>query len=198
MPRLLLASGSDIRARIMRNAAIPIELRTTRIDEDGYRQSMTAEGLSPRDMADHLAEIKAMKVAARAPDALVLGCDQILDFNGTTLAKPVTPDEAVAQILMMSDRTHALHSAVVLIEHGTPAWRHVETARLTMRPLSEAYVADYVARNWDSIRHCVGGYQLESEGVRLFSRVDGDYFTILGLPLLPLLNHLALREVIAT
>lgn len=198
MPTLLLASGSDVRAAMLRNAGINFEVRQARIDEEALRAAMAAEGLSPRDMSDRLAELKAMKVAWRAPDARILGCDQILEFEGRSLAKPATPDEARSQILAMAGKTHLLHSAAVLVEQGQPVWRHVESARLQMRRLTDGYVTDYVMRNWQSIRYCVGGYQLEAEGVRLFSRIDGDFFTILGLPLLPLLNHLALREVIET
>ena len=198
MPTLLLASGSEVRAAMLRNAGIDIKVRKARIDEETIRGAMAAEGLSPRDMSDRLAELKALKVALRATDARVLGCDQVLEFGGECLSKPASPDEACSQILAMSGKTHLLHSAAVLVEYGQLVWRHVESARLHMRSLSVGYITDYVQRNWDSIRHCVGGYQLEAEGVRLFSRIDGDYFTILGLPLLPLLNHLALREVIET
>lgn len=198
MPTLLLASGSETRARMLRNAGLPVDAYKARIDEETLRRSMAAEGVAPRDMADGLAELKAMKVAARAPEALILGCDQILEFDGVALAKPETPEIAMKQILAMAQQTHALHSAAVLIEHGRPVWRHVATARLTMRSLSRKYVAEYVTRNWETIRHSVGGYQLEAEGVRLFARIDGDYFTILGLPLLPLLEHLAQRGVIET
>ncbi|NDR57535.1 Maf family protein [Aliiruegeria sabulilitoris] len=198
MPVLCLASGSEVRAELLRNAHVRFEVSKARIDEETARQAMQAEGLSPRDIADHLAELKALKVSARAPDRLVLGCDQILELDGTILTKPTDPADAVSQVLRLSGREHRLHSAAVLVEDNRPVWRITETVRMTMRTLSKSYVDSYVTRNWDQIRYCVGAYQLESEGVRLFERVDGDFFSVLGLPLLPLLDHLALRGVIET
>ena len=198
MPSLCLASGSKIRADLLRNAGLEFLTERPRLDEDALRQAMRAEASSPRDMADHLAEMKAVRVAMRDPSRLVLGCDQVLEFEGEALGKPESPDAATALIRDMSGKTHLLHSALVLVEAGHPAWRLTDTVRLTMRPLSDTYIAAYVSRNWEEIRHCAGGYQLESEGVRLFSRIEGDYFSVLGLPLLPLLDHLALKGVIET
>ena len=198
MQSLLLASGSAIRAELLRNAAVPFEVVKARIDEQSFRQAMQAEGVSPRDMSDHLAELKAMKAATRAPEALVLGCDQILEFDGAPLGKPSSPEEARSQMRSLSGNQHSLHTSAVLVDHGTPVWRLTNTVRLTMRKLSDRYIEDYVDRNWEQIRHCVGGYQIEAEGVRLFTRLDGDFFSVLGLPLLPLLDHLALRGVIET
>ncbi len=198
MSNLVLASASEIRSQLLCNAGLRFETARARIDEDSLRRAMAAEKISPRDMADHLAESKALKIASRQADALVLGCDQILEFQEQALAKPSSEAHAVQQILSMSGQTHFLHSAAVLIEGGQVVWRHVATVRLTMRALSNAYVEDYVARNWSDIRHCVGAYQLEAEGSRLFTRIEGDYFSVLGLPLLPLLDHLALKGVIET
>lgn len=198
MTPLLLASGSEIRAKMLRAARVPFEVVRPRIDEDMLRRSMEAEGLSPREMADHLAESKAMKAAGRAPEALVLGCDQVLEFQGAALAKPESEEQAVSQILAMSGKSHTLHSAAVLVDHTRPVWRHVESVTMTMRQLSPEYVRGYVIRNWAEIRHCVGGYQVEAEGARLFVRMDGDFFAVLGLPFLQLLDHLALRGVIDT
>ncbi len=195
---LILASGSTIRAQLLTKARVPFEVQVARIDEESFRAAMEADDISPRDMADHLAEFKAARVADRNPEALVLGCDQVLDFRGRALAKPDSPETAVAQLGFLAGTTHDLHSAIVLFDHGQPVWRHVGRVRMTMRPLSADYIKGYVARNWQEIRHCVGGYQLEEEGARLFSRIDGDFFTVLGLPLLPLLDHLAVRGVIET
>jgi septum formation protein len=193
---LLLASGSATRARLLQAARIPFEARPPRLDEAGLRAGLEAEGISPRDIADALAEAKARKVGARLPEALVLGTDQVAEIDGRVLAKPADAVDAQRQIRALAGKRHALHSAAVLFEEGRPTWRVVSTARLTMRPLSEAYVAAYVTRNWESIRHSVGGYLIEEEGVRLFRQVEGDPFTVQGLPLLPLIDHLVTRGLI--
>jgi septum formation protein len=191
--RLILASGSDIRATLLRNAGVVFDVEKPRIDEDAIRASLQSENATPRDVADALAEMKSRRVADRHPDALVLGCDQVLDLKGEILAKPDTPQAARDQLRALHGKPHVLLSAAVLYFEGAPVWRHVSQARLHMRHLSDDYLQDYVARNWDSIRHSVGSYKLEEEGVRLFTRIEGDYFTILGLPLLELLSYLTLR-----
>lgn len=195
--RLILASASEIRATLLRNAGLEFEILPGKIDEAAIRDSLLAENATPRDIADTLAELKARRVSDRNPGALVLGSDQVLDFKGVLFSKPATPDDALTQLSALRGQTHKLLSAAVLYANGEPIWRHVSEARLTMRPASDAYLADYVARNWDSIRHSVGAYKLEEEGVRLFSRIDGDYFTVLGLPLLELLSYLTLRGTLA-
>lgn len=193
---LILASNSPIRAQLLGNAGVPFSVETARVDEDALRQGMAADDLSPREMADHLAEFKAMRVAGRNRASLVLGCDQVLDLDGVALSKPATKADAESQLSALSGRTHDLYSAVVMFEGGVPIWRHIGRARMTMRALSPTYVSSYVARNWDDVRHCVGCYQLEGEGARLFTRIDGDFFTVLGLPLLALLDHLVTMGVI--
>lgn len=194
MTRFILASGSEIRATLLRNAGLDFEVVKPRVDEEAIRAGLEAEGENPRDVADALAEFKALRVADRNPDAFVLGCDQVAEIGGEVLAKPETPDEARDQLRRMSGKTHRLLSAAVLYEEAKPVWRHVGVVRLTMRELSPGYVDDYVTRNWESIRHAVGAYKLEEEGVRLFSLIDGDYFHVLGLPLSELLSYLILRE----
>ncbi|WFE75148.1 nucleoside triphosphate pyrophosphatase [Roseinatronobacter sp. S2] len=192
----ILASGSGIRAQMLRNAGLDVDVQPARVDEAAIRDALLMEGASPRDVADTLAESKARKVAGRRPESYVLGCDQILSFKGACLEKPETEQAARDQLLQLRGQTHQLLSAAVLYSGGEPVWRHVGVARLTMRPFSDSFLDSYIARNWPGISESVGAYKLEEEGVRLFAQVQGDYFTILGLPLLELLNYLSLRGVI--
>ena len=190
---LILASGSEVRAALLRQAAVPFDIRIPRIDENAIKYTLLSDGVSPRDIADALADAKARKIALKEPTALVLGCDQILDVDGRTLSKPGTLHEAVDQLRTLRGRMHTLFSAAVLYENAQPVWRHVGVASLWMRDASDEYIDDYALRNWDSIQHSVGAYKLEEEGVRLFTRIDGDHFTVLGLPLLELLSYLTGR-----
>lgn len=190
---LILASQSEIRATLLRRAGVDLVTEAARIDEDMIKSALIVEAAHPRDIADALAEAKARKVAGRHTDALVLGCDQVLAFKGQLFSKPEDKEDAIAQLQQRRGGTHQLLSAAVLYDSGEPIWRHVGQVRLTMRDASDAYIADYVERNWNSIRHAVGCYKLEEEGVRLFTRIEGDYFNVLGLPLLELLSYLTLR-----
>lgn len=190
---LLLASASETRAAMLRAAGLSPQVLPARIDEEAIRAALQAEGAGPRDLADALAEMKARKLSDKHPGALVLGADQVLELKGEVFAKPETPDAARAQLRALSGKTHRLLSAAVVYRAGKPEWRHVGEARLTMHDLTGGEIDSYVTRNWDSIRHSVGCYQIEKEGVRLMSRIEGDHFTILGLPLIPLLSWLRLR-----
>lgn len=187
---LILASTSQTRQMLLRNAAIEFEARPPRIDEEMVKDALLAEGHPPRNIADALAELKALKIREAG---FVVGCDQVVDHDGQLLSKPETQVQAEAQLTALSGGRHKLHSAVVVTEDGKPVWRHVATVTMTMRQVSAGYISDYVARNWDTIRHSAGSYTLEGEGARLFHRVDGDYFAVLGLPLLPLIDFLATR-----
>ncbi len=199
MPRrLILASGSATRLGLLQATGLDVQAMPVAVDEPALRAALTAEGASPRDIADALAEMKARKRADKMPDDLVLGCDQILDLGGRIFGKPETPEHAFELLCALQTGPHRLLSALVLYDNAKPVWRHVGQVTLTPRGLSDTWLRGYVARNWDQIRHSAGAYQIEAEGIRLFQSIDGDYFTVLGLPLLPLLNYLADRGFIAT
>lgn len=196
--RIILASGSDIRRQLLERAGVAVEIVPARIDEAALKEALLAERARPRDVADKLAELKALKVSQKNPEALVIGADQVLDFDRSILSKPESPEDARNQLSQMQGNRHSLLSAAVICHEGRPIWRHVGVVRLHMRPLSNGFIDDYVARNWDSIRHTVGAYKLEEEGARLFTRIEGDYFSVLGLPLLDVLSYLATRGTLAT
>ena len=193
---LILASGSQIRSQLLRNAGIDFDVKVARVDEEMVKESMLAEAALPRDIADALAEMKARKVADKHPGAMVIGCDQVLAFENSILSKPESREDATVQLRMLRGGRHTLMSAAVIYHENKPVWRHIGIVRLRMRDVSDAYLEAYISSNWDDIQHSVGAYQLESEGVRLFQSIEGDYFHVLGMPLLELLAFLTLRGVI--
>ena len=193
---LILASTSAGRRALLTAAGVPHEAVAPMVDEEAAKQAFAARRLDGRATADALAELKAVKVSSQRPGALVIGCDQTLELeDGKMLDKP---GAALAEHLrLLSGHTHVLHSAVVAAEDGRPVWRSVGRARMTMRVLSEAFIADYVSRE-TAAAQCVGGYRIEGLGAQLFARIEGDQFTIVGLPLLPLLDWLRVRGILGS
>ncbi len=190
---LVLASASSARARLLRAAGVPLRVVPTDLPEAELRDALRAAGSGPGEAAARLADAKALALAGRvAPDDLVLGADQILEFEGEWLEKCPDLGAAAALLRRLRGRTHRLWTAAVLVRGEIPLWRHVETVELRMRAFSDAFLAEYLERSGASILSAVGAYRLEECGVQLFSRIQGDYFSILGLPLLPLLE--ALRQ----
>ena len=191
--RFILASGSEIRRKLLAGAGVDHIVEIARVDELAIRTAMVLEGFKPRDIADALAEAKARKVSQRHPGTLVIGCDQVLEVDGLILGKPTDRADALRQLQQLIGRTHNLLSAAVIYQDGQPQWRFVGEVKMHMQRPSDDYLAGYIQRNWQSIQHSVGCYKLEEEGARLFSRIQGDYFTVLGLPLIELLSYLTQR-----
>jgi septum formation protein len=190
-PALILASASSSRRQLLTSAGLVFEVEPSGVDEDEIKRSLLGERAQPQDIAETLAELKAKRVSARHPAAMVIGADSTLACNGRQFDKPPTLAAAREQLLSLAGQTHELCSAVVVARAGVRLWHCNERARLTMRPFTENFVDTYLARAGEQVTTSVGAYQLEGLGAHLFSRVDGDYFTILGLPLLPLLSFLA-------
>lgn len=190
MYNLILASKSKARAALLENAGLTFECQTANVDERAAEQPLVEAGAHPSDIAQLLAEVKAMDVSEKNPETLVIGADQTLGFGDKRFNKPVDYEAARRQLLELSGNSHQLHSAIAVVKNGETLWRHVSTATLTMRPFSPEEVGRYMARVGDNVRSSVGCYQLEGLGVQLFDKIEGDYFTILGLPLLPLLGFL--------
>lgn len=196
---LILASQSAARRAMLSDAGVPHDAMAPGVDEDAAKQALRAEGNDARRMADALAELKALKLSRRFLEALVLGCDQTLAAaDGAMFDKPETRDEAAAQLRALRGTTHRLISAAVICLGGEPIWRHVDVAKLAMRDFSDGWLETYLDAEWPAIAGCVGGYRLEGLGAQLFARIDGSYFTVLGLPLLPLLDYLRVRGVLGS
>ncbi|NNU79096.1 septum formation protein Maf [Halovulum dunhuangense] len=194
--RLVLASRSAARAALLRANHVDFEVVPARVDEAAVKEAMLADGAPGRDIADALAELKAQRVASRHPHRLVLGSDQVLVSNGRLFDKPATLEEAREQLLALRGTTHELLSAAVVFEDGHPVWRHVGRAQMIMRPFSDDFLERYILRHGDGLLATVGCYRLEEDGASLFSRVQGDYFSVLGLPLLEVLHFLRTRGIL--
>jgi septum formation protein len=193
---IILASGSPHRRALLMNAGLEFSVEKPEIDERAVEAALADSGATPEDLAMVLAEAKAAVVSEKHPDALVIGSDQTLSLDRELFHKPADMEAARRQLLRLSGSTHQLSSAVVLARQGEAVWRHVAVAHMTMRRLDPAYVGRYLSKVGDAAFSSVGCYQVEGEGIRLFDRIDGDFFTIVGLPLLPLLAELRDRGAI--
>jgi septum formation protein len=190
-PPLILASSSEVRARLLKEAGLTFIVEPPGLDEHVMRQALSgAEGLSPQDVAEVLARAKAEAVSGLVPQAFVIGADQVLALGDRILSKPDTMETARAELLELSGKSHTLHSAVALAAKGETVWAHSETSTLQMRELSPQFIGRYLRARGDEVLSSVGAYQLEGLGIQLFEKIDGDYFSILGLPLVPLLDAL--------
>lgn len=196
MTQLILASKSPFRAALLKNAGIEFTTQSADIDERAAETPLYETGATPDDVALVLAEAKALNVSETHPDAVVIGCDQTLSLGDQVFHKPENMEQARRQLLQFSGKTHQLNSAVVLAKNGHTLWRHVSVARMTMRDLDPGFIGRYLGRVGDIALSSVGAYQIEGPGIQLFDKIDGDYFTIVGLPLLPLLAQLRKENLI--
>jgi septum formation protein len=195
--RTLLASKSEARRAMLTAAGVPFEPVDAELDEAAAKAGLEAAGFDPRGVAEELAQLKALSAEAVGPHDLIIGSDQTLERDdGTMLSKPGSREEALAQLRSLSNRTHLLHSAAVVVEGGETRWWQCETVALTMRPLGDAFLQTYLDREYEAIRWSVGGYRIEGSGVQLFERIEGSHFAVLGMPLLPLLAYLRERGVL--
>jgi septum formation protein len=195
-PDIILASGSASRRALLANAGIAAEAVKPLIDEEAVRAGLRANNVSIRDQATQLAELKALKISSNR-GGLVIGGDQMLALGERAFDKPANLAEARGHLEALSGNSHRLETAIVVAENGSIVWRHLARPKLTMRPLSASFITNYLEQAGEEILQTVGAYQLESIGSQLFSSIEGDYFSILGLPLLPLLDYLRVRSVVA-
>ena len=195
--RIILASGSAIRRKLMTDAGLDFEVIMKPVDEAVIKDSMLSESVRLRDIADALAEAKSLRVS-RVEDGLVIGADQIMVMDNQLFDKPKTIDEARERLKLMRGKTHYLMGAVVISENGKPVWRHMAKTKLTMRAFSDTFLEDYLEKEGELVTKSVGAYRFEGLGAQLFSHVEGDFFSILGLSLLPVMDYLRTRGAIAS
>lgn len=195
---VILASKSAIRQDLLNGAGVAVSVKTSPIDEPAIIAALLAENAKARDVADTLAQYKGMRVARSNPESIVIAADQVLVCEGAIFSKPQDQTEAINQLKKLRGKGHQLLSAVVIFEDGIPVWRHIGRAQLMMRDFSDEFLVEYIQEMGDDILTTVGCYKLESLGVQLFSQVQGDYFTILGLPLIEVLGFLRTRGVVPT
>ncbi|WP_417459406.1 Maf family protein [Kordiimonas sp.] len=196
VPELILASGSETRVKMLADAGVRFKSIKPAVDEDAIKAALLADGASPRDIADALADMKARSVSFMHPGALILGSDQVISKDGVLFSKASTREDAKKTLMALAGGTHELVSAAVIYQGGEAVWRALDSVKLTMRTLSDAFIDSYLDDIGDAALWSAGAYQLEGQGAQLFTRVDGDFFTVLGLPLLPVLDYLRRREVL--
>ncbi len=197
-PPVILASASPSRAHLLAAAGVPHRVVPANIDEAEVKRSLTSEGTPPTAIAETLAELKAQQVSRRYPEALVIGADQVLDRGGQLFDKPADLDHARAHLIALRGRRHTLMTSVCVVRDAAVVWHYNDQAHLDMRQLSDAFIEWYIERMGERICESVGAYKLEGLGAQLFSNIEGDFFTILGLPLLPLLDFLRNHGVIGS
>jgi len=195
MTDVILASGSASRRALLAGAGVEATSIKPNVDEDAVKATMRADGMSVRDQAMQLAEMKALKVSRSTP-GLVIGGDQMLNLDGEVFDKPADLAAAKDHLRKLSGRAHHLETAIVVVENGQPVWRYLARPKLTVRTLSNEFIDAYVTACGDALLTTVGAYQLEGRGAQLFTQIEGDYFSILGLPLLPLLDYLRVRGLV--
>ena len=193
---IILASKSQIRSELLLNAGLKFTAVDANIDEKEVKSSYINKGYSARDLADILAAMKAKKLSCKYLDKLVIGCDQIMECNGQILSKANNPTDLADQLKFLRSKSHTLYSACVVYFANKAEWRFIGSATITMRNLSDEYISKYVDDNWDEVKHCVGGYKIENSGISFLSKINGDYFSILGLPIIQLLDYLVNRGVL--
>jgi septum formation protein len=195
-PSVILASTSKSRAFVLKNAGVPFTAENSFVDEDSIKIALRAENAPAAQCAEVLAEMKAVKVSAKYPQALVIGGDQMLECEGRWFDKPTDIKVAREQLMALRGKKHQLMNSLVVALGGQRIWHFANSPELTVRNFSDAFLDDYLAQVGDAALHSVGGYQLEGLGAQLFSKVEGDFFSILGLPLLPLLAFLREHDVL--
>jgi septum formation protein len=197
MTNIILASGSASRRALLAGAGVAAQSIKPNVDEDTAKIAMRGDGMSVRDQAMQLAEMKAVKVSRSEP-GFVIGGDQMLNLEGEAFDKPADLEAAADHLRKLSGKSHTLETAIVIAENGEPVWRHLARPKLTVRTLSEGFIETYIETCGPALLSTVGAYQLEGMGAQIFSKIEGDYFSILGLPLLPLLDYFRVRGLLTS
>ncbi len=193
---IILASKSKVRSEILSKIGLKFTVFDANIDEKEVKSSYMNEGYSARDLANVLADMKAKKLSCKYLDKLVIGCDQIMECNGQILSKANNSADLVDQLKFLRNKSHTFYSACVVYFANKAEWRFIGSATITMRNLSDGYISKYVDDNWNEVKYCVGGYKIENSGIFLLSKINGDYFSILGMPIVQLMDHLVNRGVL--